>query len=88
MVADVRYGVTQPLRATILGCSTPWSGCRCDRNGCSMSRERFFEGRDDAQAQVQAMTLKLQQQALRSGQVEQLTLENLHCAACWSCANA
>jgi rod shape-determining protein MreC len=77
MVADVRYGVTQPLRATISLMLYPMEWLSMRPQWLLDVAGRFFEGRDDAQAQVQAMTLKLQQQALRSGQVEQLTLENL-----------
>jgi len=77
MVADVRYGVTQPLRATISLLLYPMEWLSMRPQWLFDVTGRFFEGRDDAQAQVQAMTLKLQQQALRSGQVEQLALENL-----------
>jgi cell shape-determining protein MreC len=77
MVADVRYGVTQPLRATISLMLYPMEWLSMRPQWLFDVAGRFFEGRDDAQAQVQAMTLKLQQQALRSGQVEQLALENL-----------
>jgi len=77
MVADVRYGVTQPLRATISLMLYPMEWLSLRPQWLFDVTGRFFEGRDDAQAQVQAMTLKLQQQALRSGQVEQLALENL-----------
>jgi rod shape-determining protein MreC len=77
MVADVRYGVTQPVRATISLLLYPMEWLSMRPQWLFDVAGRFFEGRDDAQAQVQAMTLKLQQQALRSGQVEQLALENL-----------
>jgi rod shape-determining protein MreC len=77
MVADVRFGVTQPLRATISLMLYPMEWLSMRPQWLFDVTGRFFEGRDDAQAQVQAMTLKLQQQALRSGQVEQLALENL-----------
>jgi len=77
MVADVRYGVTQPLRATISLMLYPMEWLSMRPQWLFDVTGRFFEGRDDAQAQVQAMTLKLQQQSLRSGQVEQLALENL-----------
>ncbi len=77
MVADVRYGVTQPLRATISLMLYPMEWLSLRPQWLFDVTGRFFEGRDDAQAQVQAMTHKLQQQALRSGQVEQLALENL-----------
>ena len=77
MVADVRYGVTQPLRATISLMLYPMEWLSMRPQWLFDVTGRFFEGRDDAQAQVQAMTIKLQQQALRSGQVEQLALENL-----------
>ena len=77
MVADVRYGVTQPLRATISLMLYPMEWLSLRPQWLFDVSGRFFEGRDDAQAQVQAMTLKLQQQALRSGQVEQLAQENL-----------
>jgi rod shape-determining protein MreC len=76
MVADARYGVTQPLRATISLLLYPMEWLSLRPQWLLDVTGRFLEGRDDAQAQVQAMTLKLQQQALRSGQVEQLSLEN------------
>ncbi|NBX54795.1 MAG: rod shape-determining protein MreC [Betaproteobacteria bacterium] len=76
MVADARYGMTQPLRATMSLLLYPLEWLSLRPRWVIDEAGRFFEGRDAAQAQVQAMSLKLQQQALRSGQVEQLSLEN------------
>jgi len=60
MVADVRYGGTQPLRATISLLLYPMEWLSMRPQWLFDVAGRFFEGRDDAQAQVQAMTLKLQ----------------------------
>jgi rod shape-determining protein MreC len=76
MVADARYGVTQPLRATMSLLLYPLEWVSMRPSWLIDTAGRFFEGRDEAQQQVQAMSLKLQQQALRAGQVEQLSLEN------------
>jgi len=76
MVADSRFKVTQPLRAVLATALYPvqWLALQPERLGRGVG-DYFITARQ-AQAQSDAAALTLVTQALRSSQVEQLTLEN------------
>ena len=76
MVADVRWGVTQPLRSALSVVLYPvqWLAQRpvvvADKTG------DFLQDRETAQRNEQLARTQLLAQAARAGQVDQLTLEN------------
>jgi rod shape-determining protein MreC len=76
MVADARFKVTQPLRAVLATALYPiqWLALQPVRAGRAVG-DYFITARQ-AQSQSEAAALMLATQALRSSQVEQLTLEN------------
>ncbi len=76
MVADVRFQVTQPLRAVVAMALYPvqWLAMR-PLVIAEMSAE-YMQERDAAQAQARELQLQLLGQAKRAGEVEQLALEN------------
>ena len=76
MVADSRFKVTLPLRAVLATALYPvqWLALQPVRVGRAVS-DYFITARQ-AQSQSEAAALMLATQALRSSQVEQLSLEN------------
>lgn len=76
MVADSRFRVTQPLRSVLATVLYPvqWLALQPVRAGRAVG-DYFITARQ-AKAQSEAASLMLSTQALRSSQVEQLTLEN------------
>lgn len=76
MVADSRFRVTQPLRSVLATVLYPvqWLALQPVRAGRAAG-DYFITARQ-AQNQSEAAALMLSTQALRSSQVEQLTLEN------------
>ena len=76
MVADSRFNVTQPLRAVLATAMYPvqWLSLQPVQAGRAVG-DYFITARQ-AQTQSEAAALLLATQALRSSQVEQLTLEN------------
>lgn len=76
MVADSRFQVTQPLRATLATLLYPvqWLALQPARAGQALGD--YFTTSREALAQAQAAEQKLSAQALRASQVEQLSLEN------------
>jgi rod shape-determining protein MreC len=76
MVADSRFSVTQPLRSVLATALYPvqWLALQPVRAGRAAG-DYFITARQ-AQTQSEAAALMLSTQALRSSQVEQLTLEN------------
>ena len=76
MVADSRFKVTQPLRAVLATALYPaqWLALQPVRIGRDVGD--YFITAQQAQAQAEAASQLLATQAIRSGQVEQLTLEN------------
>ncbi len=76
MVADVRFAVTQPIRATLAVALYPvqWLAMR-PQVWMEYSND-YFEARDVAQTAERQARQQLLIQAQRSGQVEQLMLEN------------
>jgi rod shape-determining protein MreC len=76
MVADVRFGVTQPLRAALSVALYPVQWLAMRPQVLAEYSSEYFEARDVAQASERGVRLQLLVQARRSGQVEQLALEN------------
>ena len=76
MVADVRFGVTQPLRATLSVALYPVQWLAMRPQILAKYSADYFEPRDVAQAAEREARQQLLLQAGRSGQVEQLLLEN------------
>jgi rod shape-determining protein MreC len=76
MVADSRFNVTQPFRAVLATGLYPvqWLALQPVRVGRAVG-DYFITARQ-AQAQSEAASQLLARQAIRSGQVEQLSLEN------------
>jgi rod shape-determining protein MreC len=76
MVADVRWQLTQPLRATLSVVLYPvqWLAMRPVVWGGLMGES--LQLRDVAQQEAQRLREQLRAQAVRAAQVEQLTLEN------------
>lgn len=76
MMADTRFKITQPLRAAVAAVLYPvqWAAMQpvlLARHGAG-----YLESLRGAQEAEASARLQLAQQALRAGQVEQLTLEN------------
>lgn len=76
MVADVRFNVTQPLRATLSVALYPVQWLAMRPQEWAQYSGDYFQSLQDAQAEVKDVRQKLLQQAQRASQVEQLTLEN------------
>lgn len=76
MVADVRFGVTQPLRAALSVVLYPVQWLALRPQALAELGGRYFEARDTAQAAERDLRQQLLLQSQRSGQVDQLTLEN------------
>lgn len=76
MVADVRFGVTQPLRATLSVVLYPVQWLAMRPQVLAEYSSDYMEAREVAQASERDARQQLLVQARRSGQVEQLALEN------------
>lgn len=76
MVADVRFGVTQPLRATLSVALYPVQWLAMRPQALAEYSGDYMQARDVAQASERDARQQLLVQARRSGQVEQLALEN------------
>lgn len=76
MVADVRFGVTQPLRATLSVVLYPVQWLAMRPLVLSEFSSDYFTSRETAQANEKQAREQLLTQAMRSSQVEQLALEN------------
>ncbi|PUE29502.1 rod shape-determining protein MreC [Limnohabitans sp. Jir61] len=76
MVADVRFGVTQPLRATLSVALYPVQWLAMRPQVFMEYTGEYMQERDVAQASEREARQQLLVQARRSGQVEQLALEN------------
>jgi rod shape-determining protein MreC len=76
MVADVRFGVTQPLRAAMSVVLYPVQWLALRPQALAEFGGNYFEARDTAQAAERELRQQLLAQAQHSGQVDQLTLEN------------
>jgi len=76
MVADVRFGVTQPLRAALSVALYPVQWLAMRPQVLMEYTGEYMQERDVAQASEHEARQELLVQARRSGQVEQLALEN------------
>ncbi len=76
MVADARFGVTQPLRATLSVALYPVQWLAMRPQAWAEYSGDYMQARDVAQASERDAREQLLVQARRSGQVEQLALEN------------
>jgi rod shape-determining protein MreC len=76
MVADARFGVTQPLRATLSVALYPVQWLAMRPQALAEYSGDYMQARDEAQASERDAREQLLVQARRSGQVEQLALEN------------
>jgi len=76
MVADVRFHVTQPLRATLSVALYPVQWLAMLPQAFTKYSGEYLEALQDAQADAKEVRHKLLLQSQRAAQVEQLTLEN------------
>ncbi len=76
MVADARFGMTQPLRATLSVALYPVQWLAMRPQALAEYSGDYMQARDVAQASERDAREQLLVQARRSGQVEQLALEN------------
>lgn len=76
MVADVRFGVTQPIRAVLSVALYPVQWLALRPQVMAEYSSDYMQARDVAQAAERQARQQLMVQAQRSGQVEQLALEN------------
>ena len=76
MVADVRFSITQPLRAALSTALYPVQWLATQPVGMVRSASEYLSGLDQANSSSQQAAKKLALQSLRAGQVEQLLLEN------------
>lgn len=76
MVADVRFGVTQPLRASLSVVLYPVQWLAMRPQVLAEYSSDYMQAREVAQASERDARQQLLVQARRSGQVEQLALEN------------
>lgn len=76
MVADARFGITQPVRATMVTMLYPvqWLAMQPVRGARAVGA--YFASLGQAQAEAEASRRELARQLLRGGQVEQLEIEN------------
>ena len=76
MVADTRFGMAQPLRSVIATMLYPLESLPLQLVYWVRNASEYFAGLQQARAIAAQAQLKLAQQAVRSSQVSQLTLEN------------
>lgn len=76
MVLDVRFGMAQPLRAALSVALYPVQWLAMRPQVLAEQSADYFEALDVAQASEREMRQQLLVQARRSGEVEQLALEN------------
>jgi rod shape-determining protein MreC len=76
MVADVRFHVTQPLRAALSVALYPVQWLAMRPQAFAQFSGEYLDSLQDAQADAKEVRQKLLLQSQRAAQVEQLTLEN------------
>lgn len=76
MVADTRFHLTQPLRATLATALYPVQWLAMQPVRAVQNSVDYLTGLDQAKSQSEEAGKKLALQSLRAGQVEQLTQEN------------
>ena len=76
MIADVRFGITQPLRAALSTVLYPVQWLALQPVRAVRSSSAYLMGLDQANSSSEQAAKKLALQSMRAGQVEQLLLEN------------
>ena len=76
MVADVRFRITQPVRAALATALYPVQWLALQPVRAVRSSSAYLTGLDEANSSSEQAAKKLAVQSLRAGQVEQLLLEN------------
>jgi hypothetical protein len=76
MVADMRFKVTQPIRAAFATALYPVQWLALQPVRAAQYGGGYFTALNEAKAGEEAARQKLAVQSVRAGQVEQLTLEN------------
>lgn len=76
MVADVRFRITQPLRAALSTAMYPVQWLALQPVQAARASSAYLTGLDQANTSSEQAAKKLAVQSLRAGQVEQLLLEN------------
>ncbi len=76
MVADVRFQITQPLRAALSTALYPAQWLALQPVRAMRASSTYLTGLDQANSSSEQAAKKLALQSLRAGQVEQLLLEN------------
>jgi rod shape-determining protein MreC len=76
MVADARFGITQPLRATLATALYPVQWVALQPVHAVKDASTYLTGLDQAKTSSEEATKKLALQSLRASQVEQLAQEN------------
>ncbi len=76
MVADVRFSITQPLRAALSTALYPVQWLALQPVRAVRTSSTYLTGLDQANSSSEQAARKLALQSLRAGQVEQLLLEN------------
>lgn len=76
MVADVRFQITQPVRAALATALYPVQWLALQPVRAVRGSGEYFTSLNQAQTNSEQARVKLAQQSLRASQVEQLTLEN------------
>jgi rod shape-determining protein MreC len=76
MVADMRFRVTQPIRAAVATALYPVQWLAMQPVHALKGGSGYFKALDDARASEEEARKKMALQSLRAGQVEQLSLEN------------
>lgn len=76
MVADARFGVTQPVRAIVADVLYPAQWLVLQPVNWTRASADYFQSLQSAQASARQMQATLALQSLKANQVEQLTLEN------------
>lgn len=76
MVADVRFHLTQPVRAALVSVLQPVQWLALQPAEALRYSSEYFSGLNQAQSHSAEAGKKLALQSLRAGQVEQLTQEN------------
>lgn len=76
MIADVRFGITQPVRAALSTVLYPVQWLALQPVRAVRSSSAYLTGLDQANSSSEQAAKKLALQSMRAGQVEQLLLEN------------
>jgi len=76
MMADARFGITQPLRSAVVTLLHPFQWLALQPVRGSQAVGQYFASLGQAQSEAETSRRELARQLLRGGQVEQLDIEN------------